>query len=188
MGLGFTVKDVGIDDYVLDDGNEFRAPASIRSPTCVAPVGHRLRGGFRDPDHRIRYEGVFQSDSVLFQPGDSEMHYTGGGGIVFDKVQFDVGFDRSETVKTFSVSACAALPDAHDETGSPRRRRHRSSFRMLGEMNADPSSAAGIGLRERIVPAGGGDERRPLVLGRQQRLGAAAAGENRWTRATSGSG
>ena len=48
---------------------------------------------------------MFQSDSVLFQPGDSEMHYTVGGGIVFEKVQFDVGFDRSETVKTFSVSA-----------------------------------------------------------------------------------
>ena len=33
------------------------------------------------------------------------MHYTFGGGIVFEKFQFDVGFDRSETVKTFSVSA-----------------------------------------------------------------------------------
>ena len=60
---------------------------------------------WNDPDHRIRYEGVFQPDSVLFQPGDSEMHYTFGGGIVFEKAQFDVGFDRSETVKTFSVSA-----------------------------------------------------------------------------------
>jgi hypothetical protein len=33
------------------------------------------------------------------------MHYTGGAGIVFEKVQFDFGFDRSELVKTFSVSA-----------------------------------------------------------------------------------
>jgi len=107
MGLGFTVKDVGVDDYVLDDGNEFRAAGEYLFTNLPSPLSAiALRGGFwRDPDHRIRYEGVFQSDSVLFQPGDSEMHYTGGGGIVFEKVQFDVGFDRSETVKTFSVSA-----------------------------------------------------------------------------------
>ena len=107
MGLGFAVKDVGIDDYKLDDGNEFRAAGEYLFTNLPSPLSAiALRGGFwRDPDHRIRYEGVFQSDSVLFQPGDSEMHYTGGGGIVFDKVQFDVGFDRSETVKTFSVSA-----------------------------------------------------------------------------------
>ena len=84
-----------------------RSRASTCSPTCSSPLSAiALRGGFwHDPDHRIRYEGVFQSDSVLFQPGDSETHYTGGGGIVFEKFQFDVGFDHAETVKTFSVSA-----------------------------------------------------------------------------------
>jgi len=107
MGLGFEVPDVTVDDYVLDDGNEIRAAGAYLFTNLPSPLSAiAVRGGFwHDPDHRIRYVGPFQSDSVLFQPGDSEMHYTGGGGIVFEKVQFDVGFDRSETVKTFSVSA-----------------------------------------------------------------------------------
>jgi len=107
MGLGFAVPGVTVDDYVLDDGNEFRAAGEYLFTNFSSPLSAiAIRGGlWNDPDHRIRYEGVFQSDSVLFQPGDSEMHYTFGGGIVFEKAQFDVGFDRSETVKTFSVSA-----------------------------------------------------------------------------------
>ena len=107
MGLGFEVPDVTVDDYVLDDGNEIRAAGEYLFTNLPSPLSAiAVRGGFwHDPDHRIRYVGPFQSDSVLFQPGDSEMHYTGGGGIVFEKFQLDVGFDRSETVKTFSVSA-----------------------------------------------------------------------------------
>jgi long-subunit fatty acid transport protein len=107
MGLGFTVPGVTVDDYVLDDGNEFRAAGEYLFTNLPSPLSAiAIRGGvWHDPDHRIRYEGLFQSDSVLYQPGDSEMHYTGGGGIVFEKFQFDVGFDRSESVKTFSVSA-----------------------------------------------------------------------------------
>ena len=107
MGLGFDVENVTADDYVLDDGNEIRAAGEYLFTSLPSPLSAiAVRGGvWHDPDHRIRYEGPFQSDSVLFQPGDSEMHYTGGGGIVFEKFQLDVGFDRSETVKTFSVSA-----------------------------------------------------------------------------------
>jgi long-subunit fatty acid transport protein len=111
MGLGFRVlvngQAVQKEDYVLDDGNEIRAAGEYLFTNLPSPLSaFAIRGGFwRDPDHRIRYEGPFQTDSVLYQPGDSEMHYTGGAGIVFEKAQFDVGFDRSETVKTFSVSA-----------------------------------------------------------------------------------
>lgn len=107
MGLGFTVPGVTEEDYVLDDGNEVRAAGEYlftNLPSGLSAIA--IRGGvWHDPDHRIRYEGPFQADSVLYKPGESEMHYTGGAGIVFEKAQFDVGFDRSETVKTFSVSA-----------------------------------------------------------------------------------
>jgi long-chain fatty acid transport protein len=107
MGLGFTVPGVTVDDYVLDDGNEVRAAGEYLFTNLPSPLSAiAIRGGvWRDPDHRIRYEGPFQADSVLYAPGDSEMHFTGGAGIVFEKVQFDVGFDRSDLVKTFSVSA-----------------------------------------------------------------------------------
>lgn len=107
MNLGFNVSGVSVDDYVLDDGNEVRAAGEYLFTNLPAPLSAiAVRGGvWHDPDHRIRYEGVFSADTVLYPKGESELHYTGGAGIVFEKVQFDVGFDRSETVKTFSVSA-----------------------------------------------------------------------------------
>ena len=107
MGLGFDVAGVTVDDYVLDDGNEIRAAGEYLFTNLPSPLSAiAIRGGvWHDPDHRIRYEGPFSTDTVLYQPGESELHYTGGVGVVFDKVQFDFGLDRSETVKTFSVSA-----------------------------------------------------------------------------------
>jgi long-subunit fatty acid transport protein len=107
MGLGFNVANVTVDDYVIDDGNEVRAAGEYLFTNLPSPLSAiAIRGGvWHDPDHRIRYEGPFSADTVLYPKGDSELHYTGGAGIVFEKVQFDVGFDRSETVKTFSVSA-----------------------------------------------------------------------------------
>ena len=65
-----------------------------------------MRGGvWRDPDHRITYSGSFSPDTILFPEGQDETHGTFGAGIVFEKFQLDVGFDRAESVKTFSVSA-----------------------------------------------------------------------------------
>ena len=105
MNAGF----VGVDpsDYGIDDGNEFRAAGEYLFTSLPSPISAiAIRGGFwHDPDHRIRYTGEFSPDTVLFPAGDDEEHVTFGGGVVFEKVQFDVGFDRSETVKTFSVSA-----------------------------------------------------------------------------------
>ncbi len=105
MNAGFV--DVDPDDYGIDDGNELRAAGEYLFTNLPSPLSAiAIRGGFwHDPDHRIRYTGPFGPDTVLFPEGESEMHYTGGAGVVFEKVQFDIGFDRSETVKTFSVSA-----------------------------------------------------------------------------------
>jgi long-subunit fatty acid transport protein len=105
MKAGFPGVDAA--DYVIDDGNEFRAAGEYLFTNLPSPLAAiAVRGGvWNDPDHRIRYTGAFSPDTVLFPEGDSEMHYTGGAGIVFEKVQFDFGFDRSELVKTFSVSA-----------------------------------------------------------------------------------
>jgi long-chain fatty acid transport protein len=104
MGTGFGGDPA---DYVVDDGNEIRAAGEYLFTNLPSPLSAiAIRGGvWLDPDHRIRYEGPFSTDTVLYPAGDSEIHYTGGAGIVFEKFQFDVGFDRSELVKTFSVSA-----------------------------------------------------------------------------------
>jgi long-subunit fatty acid transport protein len=95
------------DDYVVDDGNEIRAAGEYLFTNLPSPMSAiAIRGGFwRDPDHRIRYEGPFTTDTVLYPRGDDEMHWTGGAGVVFENVQFDFGIDRSENVNTFSVSA-----------------------------------------------------------------------------------
>jgi long-chain fatty acid transport protein len=95
------------DDYIVDDGNEIRAAAEYLFTDLPSPLSAiAIRGGvWHDPDHRIRYVGPFSTDTVLYPAGSSEIHYTGGAGIVFEKFQLDFGIDRSELVKTFSVSA-----------------------------------------------------------------------------------
>jgi long-subunit fatty acid transport protein len=94
-------------DYVIDDGNEFRIAGEYLFTSLPSPLtAIAVRGGYwHDPDHRIRYVGPFSTDTVLFPEGSSEGHVTFGGGLVFEKFQFDVGFDRSELVNTYSVSA-----------------------------------------------------------------------------------
>ena len=94
-------------DYVVDDGTEIRAAAEYLFTDLPAPFSAlALRGGvWYDPDHRIRYVGPFATDTVLYPKGEDVVHVSGGAGVVFDKVQFDVGFDRSDLVTTFAVSA-----------------------------------------------------------------------------------
>ena len=106
MGRGFD-GGVTVDDYVLDDGNEIRAAGEYLFTDLPSPLSAiAVRGGFwHDPDHRIRYEGAVQHRHRAVPGRRREMHFTGRRRLVFEKVQFDVGFDRSETVKTFSVSA-----------------------------------------------------------------------------------
>ena len=105
MNAGF--PDVDPDDYGIDDGNEFRVAGEYLFTNLPSPLSAiAVRGGYwHDPDHRIRYNGAFSADTILFPAGKDAEHVTFGGGIVFEKVQFDVGFDRAETVNTFSVSA-----------------------------------------------------------------------------------
>jgi hypothetical protein len=96
------------DDYFAEDGNEIRAAAEYLITNVPEPLGAiAIRGGvWRDPDHRIRYQGPFSTDTVLYaSPLEDETHVTFGGGLVFSRAQFDIGFDRSERVKTFAVSA-----------------------------------------------------------------------------------
>ena len=94
------------EDYVIDDANEIRLAGEFLFTNL--PFVLAVRGGtWFDPDHRIRFEGSAsnKADEILFPPGEDLWHVTGGAGLVFPKVQFDIGYDYSERVKTFSVSA-----------------------------------------------------------------------------------
>ena len=104
-------------DYTADDGNVFRLGLQY-----VIPLGSNalaLRGGaWRDPDHRIRFTGqILASDNaataafkaaetMLFSPGRTEYHYTGGLGIVLgEHLQLDAAADIASSVRTAALSA-----------------------------------------------------------------------------------
>ena len=95
------------DFYSVDDANEIRVAGEYLFTNFSSPLSAiAIRGGFwHDPDHSIKYSGPFRTDTVLYQTGSDEMHYTAGAGVVFEKFQLDAGFDFSELVDTFSVSA-----------------------------------------------------------------------------------
>ncbi|MFN8058394.1 MAG: outer membrane protein transport protein [Vicinamibacterales bacterium] len=90
------------DEFKVDNGNEVRAGAEYVAGSVA------LRGGFwYDPDHRIRFEpkdGRFNADSIIYRPGDSVVHGSGGVGLLFRDFQVDFGVDYSKLVTTVAVS------------------------------------------------------------------------------------
>jgi long-subunit fatty acid transport protein len=93
------------DDYELDDGTEVHLGAEYVFVVQSIPLA--IRGGiFRDPDHRIRFNGPDPDIRLLFPEGDDEIHITFGGGIVpKDNFQIDVAGNISENIKEFIISS-----------------------------------------------------------------------------------
>ncbi len=87
----------------IPDADELRVGAEYVFLQAQPIVGLRL-GAWRDPDHRIRaVEGdVFLR--ALLPPGDDQIHYTAGLGLVFGSFQIDFGIDSSALVDTASIS------------------------------------------------------------------------------------
>jgi long-chain fatty acid transport protein len=92
------------EDLELDDGDELHLGFEyvfINSTPVIA-----LRSGvWRDPDHQFRYVGDDEIVRALLRTGKDEVHFTVGLGLVFKKVQFDIGIDLSDLVDTASFSA-----------------------------------------------------------------------------------
>jgi long-chain fatty acid transport protein len=93
-------------NYEVDDGQEIRFGAEY---LFVSASTIALRGGaWLDPDHRIAYRGSLATAAASFRPGSDEWHYTAGAGVSIGRhAQIDLGFDRAETITTFSVSFVA---------------------------------------------------------------------------------
>ncbi len=94
----------------VDDGDEIHLGFEYVFINAKFPIALRF-GGWSDPDHKIRFEGdpgddaAMQTLAALFQPGDDEIHYTGGIGFIFgEKFQLDAAFDISEAIDTYSLS------------------------------------------------------------------------------------
>jgi long-subunit fatty acid transport protein len=92
-----------VSEIALDDGDELRAGFEYVFLNWTPLVAIRF-GTWLDPDHRVRDASNDPFVSAIFQPGDVEMHFTAGVGIVVRSFQIDVGLDLSDDIKTASVS------------------------------------------------------------------------------------
>ena len=93
-----------------DDVEEFHLGFEYVFFKLKNPIAIRF-GGWIDPDHKASFEGqpnefVEERNAfTLFQPGDDEIHYSVGLGIVFkDKLQLDAAADFSDLIDTVSLS------------------------------------------------------------------------------------
>ncbi len=94
----------------LDDGHELHLGFEYVWANIKNPIAVRV-GSWLDPDHRIRYEGPFntsqqQGTALIFRPGDDELHYSAGAGVSFSDGRFElnVAADFSERIDTASAS------------------------------------------------------------------------------------
>ncbi len=88
------------------DADEFHLGAEHQFLGSRWPVA--LRGGvWFDPEHRIRYLGRDPTLRARFRPGEDQVHYALGGGVVVGRTQVDLAADLADTVETLSLSAVA---------------------------------------------------------------------------------
>lgn len=97
----------------IDDGTEIRFGAEYALIELSTPMFLRA-GVWRDPDHRLAYDGARPSDcrvqfddclaSTLYTRGSDETHYSAGIGWAFEKGQLDLAADWSDLVDTYTVS------------------------------------------------------------------------------------
>ncbi len=95
-------------ERVLDDGDELRAGAELVILRSTPVLAARL-GAWSEPAHRIRYTGDDVRSRALRQPGDDELHFSAGLGLVFTRFQVDLGIDLAERVDTVSLSTVYRL-------------------------------------------------------------------------------
>ncbi len=101
---GLSVDVLDPDQVLLDDGDEFHLGLEyvvVRSKPIVA-----LRlGAWLDPAHRVRPgPDADLFERAVFDGGEDQTHVTGGLGLVFRKMQLDLGVDVSEFSELASLS------------------------------------------------------------------------------------
>lgn len=92
------------DQIALSDGNELRFGAEYVFVTARPAVALRF-GAFRDPAHGLDSgPEADQFERAIFDGGEAQTHFAGGGGVVFERFQIDLGFDLSEHADLLSIS------------------------------------------------------------------------------------
>lgn len=88
----------------LDDGDEIHLGFEYVFVQSKPVVALRL-GAWQDPAHSVGSgPEADQFEAAIFQSGEDEVHYAVGIGLVFGKVQIDVGADFSDTADLASFS------------------------------------------------------------------------------------
>jgi long-subunit fatty acid transport protein len=86
--------------FRIDDANEIHAGFEYFN----TPIALRA-GIWTDPDHRLRYDGSEIKSRAKFQPGEDQLHYSGGMGFVIaNRIQIDAALDYSERITTGALS------------------------------------------------------------------------------------
>jgi long-subunit fatty acid transport protein len=86
--------------FRIDDANEIHAGFEYFNHPFA------LRAGiWSDPDHRLRYDGEDIRTRAQFQPGEDELHYSGGiGFVIANRIQIDAALDYSARITTGALS------------------------------------------------------------------------------------
>jgi len=93
------------EDYVIDDATEIHLGIEYVLARGPIPVAFRL-GGWFDPDHRLRAEVGSDLNQVRLGPGEDQVHYSVGLGLVVTShFQLDAAADFSDVYDTLAVSA-----------------------------------------------------------------------------------
>ena len=101
---GLDVDVLDPDQIRLSDGDELHFGLEYVFVRAKPVVGLRL-GAWRDPAHRVvagPAADVFER--AVFRAGEDQLHVTGGVGLVFSKLQLDVGADLSDLADLVSIS------------------------------------------------------------------------------------
>ena len=88
----------------IDDANELHLGAEYLFLKTSPLIAIRC-GIWHDPDHRFRYLGDDPFSQAIYRQGEDLLHMTAGVGIVFKRIQIDLGADLSQNSTVVALSA-----------------------------------------------------------------------------------
>ena len=94
-----------MEGYEINDVTEVHVGVEYLLSLAERPLALRI-GGYYEPDHTLKYEGVLsESDRLLLPGGEDQIHVTGGVGLVVNKhFKIDTAVDIADIRKQASVS------------------------------------------------------------------------------------
>lgn len=111
LSINQGIRDLPGKVFKANDVTELRLGGEYAFLNLKIPVF--LRGGvWRDPVHSVEFTGPTNSvegiaDAILYPKGESQTHYSIGGGLSWKNFQLDAAYDRSKHYRVGSLSMVA---------------------------------------------------------------------------------